>query len=138
MGQLSGVYVDDGYSDRSGGVCSAGERPGSDRTAVLAIPSACRSSPSSRTSSGVVTISAYPSRISRCDPLLVALVIGPGTAPTWRPNSCAIPATPNDPDRYPASTTTVEPDIAASTRFRAKIGRASCRAGGQICGGTPA
>src|SRR5690625_7215281 len=72
MGQLSGVYVDDGYSDRSGGVCSAGERPGSDRTAVLAIPSACRSSPSSRTSSGVVTISAYPSRISRCDPLLVA------------------------------------------------------------------
>src|SRR5690625_5499069 len=97
MGQLSGVYVDDGYSDRSGGVCSAGERPGSDRTAVLAIPSACRSSPCSRTSSGVVTISAYSSRISRFDPLLVAMEIGSGTAQKWSLYSCSFTAASYDP-----------------------------------------
>jgi hypothetical protein len=50
---------------------------------------------------------------------LFALVTGPGTAPTARPSSCARRATVIDPERAPASTTTVAAESAAISRARA-------------------
>ena len=48
--------------------------------------------------------------------MLVADVTGPGTAATGRARSTAWPAVFNDPDRSPASTTTVAAVIAAINR----------------------
>ena len=58
-------------------------------------------------------------RSRRCGPALVALVTGPGTAPTIRPNSWARSATFIDPERAPALTTTVAVESAAINRARA-------------------
>jgi hypothetical protein len=49
-----------------------------------------------------------------------ALVTGPCTAPTARPRKCACPAVLRDPDRQPASTTTVAWVAAAINRFLAR------------------
>ncbi|SKW53490.1 Uncharacterised protein [Mycobacteroides abscessus subsp. abscessus] len=59
-------------------------------------------------------------------PTDAAEVIGPGTAPTGRPNVRAQAAVLAAPLRAPASTTTVAPERAATNRFRV---RNRCRAG---------
>lgn len=62
-------------------------------------------------------------------------VTGPGTAPMVRPRAAAWFAVVNDPDRTPASTTTVAAVVAAISRLRArKRQRVGGRAGGDLAG----
>jgi hypothetical protein len=58
-------------------------------------------------------------------------VTGPGTTPTGRPTSAAVRAVLREPDRRPASTTTVPREIVAMIRFlRRNRGRVGADPGG--------
>ena len=72
------------------------------------------------TSSTSVTSTAYPSRQAWWHPAEVMLVTGPGTTPTGRAYSAAVRAVLSDPERRPASTTTVPAVIVAMSRLRVR------------------
>ena len=81
--------------------------------------------------SASTTHTASNSRSSRWHPADAGLVTGPGTAPSGRPSAAACPAVLSEPDRMPASSTTVASLAAAISRLRCRnrhfVGRRAAR-----------
>ena len=88
----------------------------------VAVPARVASIPStsSATSSAVVTQVHGSSLSNRWHPADEADVTGPGTTPRGRPSSTAWWAVFSEPERQPASTTTVARHMAAMSRLRCR------------------